>query len=103
MVSKAQKIRQPEGIKLLPEIAFFRNVPTDLPLLPPLLAAVLDCRWGTGLRLGGLSRVTGKVQNRSEFEFGSFPSPEWFGSGHGIAHIAISHPFSRKPADVISQ
>jgi hypothetical protein len=39
MVSKAQKIRQPEGIKLLPEIAFFRNVPTDLPLLPPLLAA----------------------------------------------------------------
>jgi hypothetical protein len=33
MVSKAQKVRQPEGIKLLPEIAFFRNVPTDLPLL----------------------------------------------------------------------
>jgi hypothetical protein len=39
MVSKALKIRQPESIELLAEIAFFRNVPTDVPLLPPLLAA----------------------------------------------------------------
>jgi hypothetical protein len=74
MVSEAQKIRQPEGIEHLPEIAFFRNVPTDLPLLPPLLAASSRLPVGTGLRLGGLSRVTVKVQNRSEFEFGSFPS-----------------------------
>ena len=28
-----------KGIELLAEIAFFRNVPTDVPLLPPLLAA----------------------------------------------------------------
>jgi hypothetical protein len=39
MVSKALKIWQPESIELLAEIAFFRNVPTDVPLLPPLLGA----------------------------------------------------------------
>jgi hypothetical protein len=46
-VSKALKIRWSEGIELLREIAFFRNLLTDVPLLPPLLAKrpVLDRRW----------------------------------------------------------
>ncbi len=68
MVSKALKIRQSEGIELLREIAFFRNLLTDVPLRPPLLAKrpVLDRRW-LNLRRSCLSRVAAKVQNRSEF------------------------------------
>jgi hypothetical protein len=75
MVSKAPKIRQSEGIELLREIAFFRNLLTNV-LLPPLLAKrpVLDRRWKVELRRGCLSCVAAKVQNRSEFEFDSSPS-----------------------------
>jgi hypothetical protein len=39
MVSKSSEDTAARGMELLAEIAFFRNVPTDVPLLPPLLAA----------------------------------------------------------------
>jgi hypothetical protein len=100
MVSKALKIRQSEGIELLCEIAFFRNLLTDVPLRPRLLAKrpVLDRRW-LNLRRSCLSRVVvAKVQNRSEFAIPSKRKRDADPIEHGGCQGAQKDLFTVRPA-----